>query len=161
MIAEFYESWRSIRKKARGNRSHEQARHFHENERPYVVIISDKNRPQYIVKMTFNKKGFYCGVLYLNENLDSELVEAYVLIGQQLFLKNVQKRYFDGREISLVTYLYEVDGRYRKNFFIGGKETDDVEYGTCDVSNHFREMIQFMNYDSILPEEARRGLSGG
>jgi hypothetical protein len=161
MIAEFYESWRSIRKKARGKLSHEQARHFHENERPYVVIISDKNRPQYIVKMTFNKKGFYCGVLYLNENLDSELVEAYVIIDRQLFLRNVKKRYFDGREMSLVTYLYEVDGRYRKNFFIGGKETDDVEYGTCDVSNHFREMIQFMNYDSILPEEARCGLSGG
>lgn len=161
MIAEFYESWRSIRKNARGKLSHEQARHFHENGKPYVVIISDKNRPQYIVKMTFNKKGYYCGVLHLNENLDSELVEAYVLIGQQLFLKNVQKRYFDGREISLVTYLYEVDGRYRKNFFIGGKETDDVEYGICDVSSHFREMIQFGNYDSILPEEARRGLREG
>ncbi|MBO2533250.1 MAG: hypothetical protein CW342_10255, partial [Thermoactinomycetaceae bacterium] len=62
---------------------------------------------------------------------------------------------------SLVTYLYETDGRYRKNFFIGGKETDDVEYGTCDVSSHFREMIQFGNYDSILPEEARRGLREG
>ncbi|MEW9033830.1 MAG: hypothetical protein AB2404_14110, partial [Planifilum fimeticola] len=88
-------------------------------------------------------------------------LEAYVYHNQQLFLKNIQKWYRDGREISLVTYLYEVDGRYRKNFFIGGKETDDVEYGICDVSSHFREMIQFGNYDSILPEEARRGLREG
>ena len=28
MIAECYESWRSIRKKARGKLSHEQAKHF-------------------------------------------------------------------------------------------------------------------------------------
>ena len=30
----------------------------------------------------------------------------------------------------------------------------EMEYGTCEVSSHFREMIQFMNYDSILSEEA-------
>jgi len=36
-----------------------------------------------------------------------------------------------------------------------------VEYGTCDVSGHFREMIRFGNYDSILSEEARRMLREG
>ena len=161
MKVEYYEHWGASWKEGINKLSYEQAKRFHEQEKPYAVIISDKKRPQYIVKMTFNKKGYYCGVLHLNENLDSELVEAYVIIDRQLFLRNVKKRYIDGREISLVTYLYETDGRYRKNFFIGGKETDDVEYGTCDVSSHFREMIQFGNYDSILSEEARRMLREG
>jgi hypothetical protein len=133
---------------------------FHEKEKPYIVIISDE-KPRFLVGIHFNYEGYFCSVDYLNKDLESVLLEAYVYHNQQLFLKNIQKWYRDGREISLVTYLYEVDGRYRKNFFIGGKETDDVEYGICDVSSHFREMIQFGNYDSILPEEARRGLREG
>ncbi len=57
----------------------------------------------------------------------------------------------------MVTYVYETDGRYRKTTFSHGEDFDE-EYGTCDVSSHFREMIRFGNYDPILPEEAKRGL---
>lgn|SRR5690606_24544096 len=160
MKMEFFERWGAYWKEGINKLSYEQAKRFHKKEKPYIVIISDE-KPRFLVGIHFNYEGYFCSVDYLNKDLESVLLEAYVYHNQQLFLKNIQKWYRDGREISLVTYLYETDGRYRKNFFIGGKETDDVEYGTCDVSSHFREMIQFGNYDSILPEEARRGLSGG
>ncbi|SDC72372.1 hypothetical protein SAMN04488112_11483 [Melghirimyces thermohalophilus] len=161
MIAEFYESWRGIRKNARGKLSLDQAKQFHQKEKPYVVIISKNKAPVYIVKINFNYEGYFCSIAYLNENLDAKKSESYVAQEHQLFLKNVQKKYYDGREIDMVTYLYETDGRYRKNFFIDGRAMEDAEYGKCDVSSHFREMIQFGNYDSILPEEAKRGLQEG
>ncbi len=78
----------------------------------------------------------------------------------KLFLRNVQVLYRDAGDISGVSYLYETNGRYRKR--IDYKDfKNEVEYGTCDVSNHFREMIRFGNYDSILSEEARRMLREG
>ena len=136
---------------------YEQAKLLHEKEKPYFVIISDE-KPRFIVGVYFNYEGYFCSVDYLNQDLEKERTEAYVVHNQQLFLKNVHEFYYDGREVDLETYLYEIDGRYRKNFFSRGTETKAPEYGTCDVSSHFREMI---HYDSILPEEAKRGLGEG
>ncbi|MCS1350750.1 hypothetical protein NXZ84_04085 [Mechercharimyces sp. CAU 1602] len=161
MKLEYYESWRGIWKNARGYLTLEQAKAFHEKEKPYVGIISDGETPRFIIKVNFNYEGYFCGVLHLNENLDAPLSESYKWRNKQLFLRSVSERYFDGREISLVTYLYETDGSYRKNFFINGKGTNTSEYGECDVSSHSREMIQFGNYDSILPEEAKKGMREG
>lgn len=111
-------------------------------------------------------KFFFCRVDYLNNDLEKVKSESYMLLNGQLFLKSSKKWYYDeremrnGKEVGLVTYVYETDGRYRKNYFSHGKDFDE-EYGTCDVSSHFREMIQFGNYDSILPEEARCMLREG
>jgi len=142
--------------------SYEQAKRFHEKEKLYVAVLSDE-KPRFIVNVHFNYEGFFCRVDYLNNDLEKVKSESYMLINGQLFLKSSKKWYRDkremrnGKEVTLVTYVYETDGRYRKNYFSHGKDFDE-EYGTCDVSSHFREMIQFGNYDSILPEEAKRGL---
>ncbi|MCS1351697.1 hypothetical protein [Mechercharimyces sp. CAU 1602] len=161
MKMEYFEHWGSHSKKGIGKLSQEEAYSFHKKEKPYVGVITKDDTPQYIVEVKFNFKVYFCGVLHLHENLRSRLSEAFEWRAQKLFLKNVKKRYIDGGEISLVTYLYETDGTYRKNFFINGKGTNTPEYGECDVSSHFREMIQFGNYDSILPEEAKKGLQEG
>jgi hypothetical protein len=137
-----------------------EAERFHKKKQPYVAIFSKSNAPNFIVKVNFNEEGSVCATIFLNEKLDSIRSESYVLLGHQLFLKNIQLKQYNGEKINLVNYLYEPDGRYRKNFFIDGLETDEVEYGQCDVSSHFREMIQFGNYDSILPKEAKKGLNG-
>ncbi|MCS1350748.1 hypothetical protein [Mechercharimyces sp. CAU 1602] len=134
---------------------------FHEKEKPYVGIISEGDKPKYIVQMNFNYEGYFCDVAHLNENLDTKLLDAYVWIDRNLFLKNVHKRYFDGPEISMDSYLYETDGRYRKSSSNKAGVMEVAETGQCDVSSHFRDMIQFGNYDSILPEEAKRGLQEG
>ena len=145
------------------NLSYEQAKRFHEKEKPYVAVLSDE-KPRFIVNMYFNYKGYFCSLQYLNDDLEIERTEAYIFHQGRLFLKNTKKWYRDkretrnGKEVGLVTYVYETDGRYRKNYFSTEGRAFDEEYGTCDVSSHFREMIQFGNYDSILPEEARRGL---
>ncbi|MFC4076557.1 hypothetical protein [Salinithrix halophila] len=161
MNVEFYEHWGAYWKEGINKLSYEQAKQFHQQEKPYVVILSGGHKPQFIVGINFNYEGYFCELLHLNETLDAYLVEAYEAHGNQLFLKNVHEKYYDDREIDMVTYLYEADGRYRKNFFIDGKGTNTPEYGECDVSSHFREMLQFNRYDSILPDEAKKGLQEG
>ena len=159
---EFFEHWGEYWKKGINELSFEEAKHFHEKEKPYVAVLSDE-KPRFIVNMYFNYKGYFCSLQYLNDDLEIERTEAYIFHQGRLFLKNTKKWYYDeretrnGKEVTLVTYVYETDGRYRKNYFSHGEDFEE-EYGTCDVSSHFREMIQFGNYDSILPEEAKRGL---
>src|SRR5690606_7654195 len=131
----------------------------HEKEKPYVVVFSDE-KPRFVVGVYFIYRTYFCSVKYLGENLKTVRVDGYMFDNNKLFLRNVQVLYRDAGEIRGVSYLYETDGRYRKR--IDYKDfRNEVEYGTCDVSGHFREMIQFMNYDSILSEEARRMLREG
>jgi len=134
--------------------SYEQAKRYHEKEKPYAVVISDE-QPLFVVGVYFDKKAYFCSVKYLDENLEMIRSDGYQFHNQQLFLRNVEILYHDEGEIKGESYLYETDGHYRKR--IDHKDYSyEMEYGTCDVSSHFREMIQFMNYDSILSEEARR-----
>lgn len=158
MKVEFFKSWRpngGIFKL-----SYDQAKRYHEKGKPYAAVFSNE-KPRFVVQVHFfYKKGYFCSVSYLNENLEMIRLEGYQFHNQQLFLRNVQVLYYDAGEISGVSYLYETDGRYRKR--IDYKDfKNEVEYGTCDVSSHFREMIRFGNYDSILSEEARRMLREG
>jgi len=157
MKIEFFKRWG--RRRGIDNLSYEQAKRYHEKEKSYVAVFSDE-KPRFIVGVYFDKIAYYCTVKYLNENLKTARLDGYIFHNNKLFLRNVQVFYRDAGEIRGVSYLYETDGRYRKR--IDYKDfRNEVEYGTCDVSGHFREMIQFMNYDSILSEEARRMLREG
>ncbi len=157
MKIEFFKRWGRLR--GIDKLSYEQAKRYHEKEKPYVVVFSDE-KPRFIVGVYFDKIAYYCTVKYLNENLKTARLDGYTFHNHKLFLRNVQVSYHDESEIRGISYLYETDGRYRKR--IDYKDfKNEVEYGTCDVSNHFREMIRFGNYDSILSEEARRMLRDG
>jgi hypothetical protein len=157
MKVEFFKRWGTRR--GIDKLSYEQAKRYHEKEKSYVAVFSDE-KPRFIVGVYFDKIAYYCTVKYLNENLKTARLDGYIFHNHKLFLRNVQVSYHDESEIRGISYLYETDGRYRKR--IDYKDfKNEVEYGTCDVSNHFREMIRFGNYDSILSEEARRMLREG
>jgi hypothetical protein len=157
MKIEFFKRWGRLR--GIDKLSYEQAKRYHEKEKPYVVVFSDE-KPRFVVGVYFKYKTYFCSVKYLGENLKTVRLDGYMFDNNKLFLRNVQVLYRDAGDISGVSYLYETNGRYRKR--IDYKDfKNEVEYGTCDVSNHFREMIRFGNYDSILSEEARRMLREG
>jgi len=159
MKIEFFKRWG--RRRGIDKLSYEQAKRYHEKEKSYVAVFSDE-KPRFIVGVYFDKIAYYCSVYYLAENLEKKKSEGYKFHNQQLFLRDVYIWYHDEGEISGVSYLYETDGRYRKRIdYKDFMRRAKVEYGTCDVSGHFREMIRFGNYDSILSEEARRMLREG
>ncbi|MGF7088405.1 hypothetical protein JOD24_002252 [Kroppenstedtia sanguinis] len=97
-----------------------------------------------------NFDDYYCAVMFLTAEQKSNKREFFVKYKDKLFLKS--KTFLHDNGVSKLGYLYETDDGYRKTLF--GKERGGIieqTFGTTDVNTHFREMVEFGKYDSILP----------
>jgi len=127
-----------------------EAKKFHLQQKPYVAVLNYNNN-NYVVSIDFNMEGYFCSSYLLNEFGNDIVLAAYQLHEGNLFLRNVQMRKYDENQepIGLIGFVYELDGRYKK-VVIDEQYNEEVTYGKTNVDHHFRDMIQFGKYESIL-----------
>lgn len=143
MQYEYFKFWNWRNKEPRFPLSENEAKEWHAKEKPYTVAVKDNGSIKYAVQVNFNI--YFCNVLF--DYGESFITEAYTIEHNQLFLRNIKKR----NKNDLITFLYEPDGKARKDIFGENSELLDTIYEEIDVSKHFRNMIEFGNYESILP----------
>ncbi|MFC7443314.1 hypothetical protein [Laceyella putida] len=149
MELEYYKVWFEYRREPRSPLTKEEAAKAHEKKTPYVVVVKDDGKMKWVVSVNF--QSYYCDVLYLDKNAEKIESEGYIQTGDQLFLRD--RRIRDSK--NLIAYLFETDGKVRRSVFGEDDQLLEVTYDELDVSSHYRDMIQFGNYTSILPLEKK------
>ncbi|MBN2909206.1 hypothetical protein JQC72_06675 [Polycladomyces sp. WAk] len=151
-----YERWSIQEGRGIHPLSIQEAEKFHQQQKHYVAeIIHDK---RYVVNVNFNFEGYFCSAKLLNQYGKEIILAAYQLHEGNLFLRNVQMRKYDENQepVGMVSFVYELDGRYKKAILEAQYHNDkvtsneEVTYGKTNVDHHFRDMIQFGKYESIL-----------
>ncbi|MFD1428421.1 hypothetical protein JOD24_002490 [Kroppenstedtia sanguinis] len=150
MMLKYYEWWDLMFHKPEFPMSETEAKKWHEEEKPYVVVVLEEGKMKYVVNVNFNLN--YCHVDHLNSQQKRIQMDAYTEYGEGLFLSDI-KVWKDPASIEHTTTLYKPDGTYLKSHVDAqGHVTEDETTGTCDVSTHFRKMIRFGDYDPVLPK---------
>lgn len=151
MMLKYYEWWDLMFHKPEFPISEAEAKKWHEEEKPYVVVVLEEGEKKYVVNVNF--EIIYCSVYYLNANGERVKSEAYTENGDGLFL--LERKVWKNRPHNdMDVYAFELDGSYVKSHVDAqGYITKDRTTGTCDVSTHFRKMIRFGDYDPVLPKK--------
>ncbi|QKG83147.1 hypothetical protein GXN76_00835 [Kroppenstedtia pulmonis] len=148
MEKEYFKYWDMYYDEPEDLLSMEEAEKWHKGKKQYVVALLQDNSIKYVIRFFFDDA--YCTVIHLPSLQKRFLCEYYTKHIDSLFLR--EKRFLHDNGVAKLGYLYETDGRYRKTLFERkrGKIIEQT-FGTTDVSNHVREMMEFGKYDSILP----------
>ncbi|MBN2910567.1 hypothetical protein JQC72_13755 [Polycladomyces sp. WAk] len=149
MKISYYEYWVFGEGRGINPLSIEEAEKFHQRQKHYVAEIINNKR--YVVNVNFNFHGFFCSAKLLNQYGKNIVLAAYQIHEGNLFLRNVQMWKYDQNQepIRWIGFVYEWDGRYKK-VVIDEQYNEEVTYGKTNVDHHFRDMIQFGKYESIL-----------
>jgi hypothetical protein len=110
----YYEYWVFGEGRGIDPLSIEEAEKFHQQQKHYVSeIINDK---RYVVNVNFNFQGYFCSAELLNQYGKDIVHAGYRIHEANLFLRNVQMRKYDENQepIGMVSFVYELDGRYKK-----------------------------------------------
>lgn len=119
----------------------------HNQQLPYVVYI-ENNGSNYVIDLKF--RDVYCEVHLLDVNRRAVQTNFYQILDNQLFF--FQKKVRDYSLVHSFTYHPNSDYEEVKHFHGIALQPKSGKY---DPTNHYRELITFGNYQSIIPQMER------
>jgi hypothetical protein len=143
---EYYEHWNLLTNQPSHPLDKGAVREKHEELEPYVVTVWDNGRIRHVIKMKFNL--CHCSVTHYQHG-ERIMDEAYQIHEEQLFLR--EKVLWRTEGAKRVEYLYELNGEFYKQRTDQQDKLIDEVRGVTEVSSHFKDMVQFDQYGSILP----------